>query len=57
MPRRRIWRSGFATIQAGQQHRAGARINAGDLGTDVSQQPAANGGGRRAADLNYIKSG
>ena len=48
--------NGFAVIQVGQQHRAGARLDAGHLRTDVGQQSTANRGRRTAADLNHLQS-
>ena len=55
-PFRCIRGNGFAVIQVGQQHRAGARIDAGHLRTDVGQQSTANRGRRTAADLNDLES-
>jgi hypothetical protein len=49
--------NGFAMIQVGQQHCAGARINADHVRTDVGQQSTANRGSRTATNLNHIKSG
>ena len=56
-PFRFIHGNGFAVIQIVQQHRAGARVDAGHLRTDIGQQSTTNRGRRAAADLNHIESG